>query len=412
LPTLRPYGIVPAALAFLLLALLYALLSPTPARSASAGYALQFDGVDDQVVLTRTLTIMGPTWQTTKTVELWVKPTGAETFCPGADPAGCDVILGDRPRWWGIARGTLGGQDRIWVWNYDGNYDKIGIPYGTDEWIHVALVHGNGVLRALKNGIEVGNLPSGATQQPSTGALPILHLGGIINNASRNWTFEGQLDEVRLWSIARSAAEIQSTMFQSLVGNEPGLSAYYQMSDGAGTILSDDSVNDWAGLLTEGGPGVPGNGQLPQWVTSGAFDPTPTPTSIATLTPTATSTPAPSETPTATPTDTPIPTETPTAMPTDTPCRPRRRRRHRPTRRYRVRRRRPRRRLRRCRLRRRRDANRHAVPTETPTATSTDTPATPTDADRRHTDRHADADRDADTDRHAGADRDADGDAD
>ena len=93
LPTLRPYGIVPAALAFLLLALLYALLSPAPARSASAGYALQFDGVDDQVVLTRTLTIMGPTWQTTKTVELWVKPTGAEAFCPGADPAGCDAQI-------------------------------------------------------------------------------------------------------------------------------------------------------------------------------------------------------------------------------------------------------------------------------------------------------------------------------
>jgi hypothetical protein len=47
------------------------------------------------------------------------------------------------------------------------------------------------------------------------------------------------------------------------------------MSDGAGLSLTDDSGHGWAGALTEGGSGVPGNGQPPQWVDSDAFDPLP-----------------------------------------------------------------------------------------------------------------------------------------
>jgi len=106
---------------------------------------------------------------------------------------------------------VLNGNDRIWVWNYDGSagsaYDVLGLEYTVGEWVHVTLVYDGGVLRAYKNGVEVASTPSGATQQPSTGALPKLHLGGIINSASRNWTFEGLLDEASLWVVARTAGE-------------------------------------------------------------------------------------------------------------------------------------------------------------------------------------------------------------
>ena len=61
----------------------------------------------------------------------------------------------------------------------------IAVDYTVGEWIHIAVVHGEGLLRVYRNGVEVGSVPSGATTQPNTGALPILHLGGIINNASR-----------------------------------------------------------------------------------------------------------------------------------------------------------------------------------------------------------------------------------
>ena len=43
-----------------------------------AGYALQFDGTTDLVELPETANVMGGSgWQTSKTVSLWVKPTGA-----------------------------------------------------------------------------------------------------------------------------------------------------------------------------------------------------------------------------------------------------------------------------------------------------------------------------------------------
>ncbi len=63
--------------------------------------------------------------------------------------------------------------------------------------------------RIYRNGVEAGSLTSGNTFVPQ-GANPVLYLGGVIYSSTRNYTLQGQIDEVRLWTIARSAAEIQS----------------------------------------------------------------------------------------------------------------------------------------------------------------------------------------------------------
>ena len=257
------------------------LLAPTSfADDPDPGFALRFDGVSDLVMLDRTDLMMDPVWTNTKTVEVWVKPTGTAT-CTVTPPAPCgvahiDAIFGDRARWWGISRGTIGGEDRIWVWNTEvgNNIQQIGIPYTVGEWVHIALVHSDGVLYAYKNGIEIGHIDSGPTEQPLGGIgtpnNPVLYFGGIINNADRNWTFEGEIDEVRIWNTARTPAELVANMNHPLTGSEPGLAAYYQMSDGSGTSLTDDSGHGWTGTLLDGGTGVPADGPI-QWVPSGAF---------------------------------------------------------------------------------------------------------------------------------------------
>ena len=287
------------------------------------------------MTLAPTLNIFGPAWTTTKTVSLWVKPARGGRLCERSSVAWCDHVFGDRPCWWGINQGVVNGQDRIWLWNFDGTMDLIGVPYTPGEWTHITLVHDSGVLRAYRNGVLVRAINSGPTQQPNTSVLPILHLAGVIINAERVWTYGGALDEVQLWSVARSAAEIQADMNRALAGNEPGLAAYYRMSDGVGLTLSDDSGNGWDGALYDGNNFVPPDSSPPEWIISDAFpDVTPTPTATETATATATAIPEPTATlestatptatntaisePTATATTEPTATLTPTALPTAT----------------------------------------------------------------------------------------------
>ena len=68
--------------------------------------------------------------------------------------------------------------------------------------------------------------------------------------------FDGQMDEVRIWGVPKSASQIQSEMNRELFGNEPGLLAYYDFNKGmAGgdnsglTIATDASFNENNGEL-------------------------------------------------------------------------------------------------------------------------------------------------------------------
>ena len=258
-------------------------LPVVPARADHAIWALQFDGTTDWIRLGATADLIGSGWQTTKSVNLWLKPSSGRD-CEDADAQSCDVIFGDIPLWWGITIGriTVGphaNEDCIWVWNHDypaSGKDVICIPYTPGEWLNIALVHGDGWLRAFKNGIERGSVASGATYQVPD-SNPLLYLGGIIYNAQEVKTFAGQIDEVRIWNRALTATEIIDNMFNDLPLPQTGLGAYYKMSDGPSdpisTTLTDDSGNGWNGTLLDGKPvdDPPGDGQYAQWVTSDAF---------------------------------------------------------------------------------------------------------------------------------------------
>jgi C-terminal processing protease CtpA/Prc len=54
------------------------------------------------------------------------------------------------------------------------------------------------------------------------------------------------LDEIRIWNVARSPAEIQATLNKSLTGKEPGLVAYWQFDDGT---AGDSSAHVGLGRL-------------------------------------------------------------------------------------------------------------------------------------------------------------------
>lgn len=71
--------------------------------------------------------------------------------------------------------------------------------------------------------------PQGANTAPVTlGFSPGSHL-------------DGNVDEVRIWNVARTPTQISGTMNTPLTGTEPGLIAYWRMDDGAGTVATDSS---------------------------------------------------------------------------------------------------------------------------------------------------------------------------
>jgi hypothetical protein len=75
--------------------------------------------------------------------------------------------------------------------------------------------------------------------------------------------FDGSLDEIRLWNVARTAAEIQGAMLDELSGGESGLAAYWRLNEGAGTSSVDDSPATSNAVLHAGAAWIAGGPIVP-----------------------------------------------------------------------------------------------------------------------------------------------------
>jgi Concanavalin A-like lectin/glucanases superfamily/FG-GAP-like repeat len=99
-------------------------------------------------------------------------------------------------------------------------------------WQHVAAVW-DGQLKIYANGQLNGMINTGP---PIPNTFP-LWIGSSPFGAETN--FRGDIDEVRVWAVARSQGQIQSTMNQYLCGDEDGLRAYWSFDEGSGQQLKD-----------------------------------------------------------------------------------------------------------------------------------------------------------------------------
>ena len=78
-------------------------------------------------------------------------------------------------------------------------------------------------------------------------------------------SFNGYVDELRLWNTARTAGQISSNRYLVIPTNTAGLVGYYRFEEGSGTNLADSSAaGSYAAQLRAG---VAGNGQ---WVSRAA----------------------------------------------------------------------------------------------------------------------------------------------
>jgi len=120
-----------------------------------------------------------------------------------------------------------------------------------DEWQYVAFTYDaslnevNIYINGAKQTLTQRMMPTGLIADNSSESL------FIGNAASRQLTFNGSIDEFRLWEVIRPESGISQNFNQHLSGNEAGLVCYFPMDEGTGDIINDHSGRGNHGMLLD-----------------------------------------------------------------------------------------------------------------------------------------------------------------
>jgi hypothetical protein len=76
-----------------------------------------------------------------------------------------------------------------------------------------------------------------------------LRIGATPETSATFSRFEGVIDEVRIWNVARSAAQIGTTLNANLSGTEPGLAALWKFQEAGGNAVLDATANNNDGTI-------------------------------------------------------------------------------------------------------------------------------------------------------------------
>lgn len=112
---------------------------------------------------------------------------------------------------------------------------------GTGTWYHAAVTVSGTAVQFYLNGVADGTaILSGAMY---TGGTYLFKIGEQGDGCDCN-TMNGKIDEVRIWNIARTQAEIRANMFNKNLSNSAsGLIAYYRFNEGSGITTANSSTN-------------------------------------------------------------------------------------------------------------------------------------------------------------------------
>ena len=220
-----------------------------PVAADLTNYALEFTSGDAVVVPdSASLDITGPI-----TIEAWVRPsalisTSSFNFIVSKNMGGTGYALLD----WGPASSES--------YRFEANNKSIDLsvqgttPLQIDVWTHVAGVWDAGIGMLYIDGVLNNTRPN--PNPPLSNDLP-LYIGGSPFGAGTSW--EGEIDEVRIWNVARTAQEIYDNKNWILTGTESGLVAYWHFDEGTDLTTADAT-----------GHGNIGSLDTPNWVPSTA----------------------------------------------------------------------------------------------------------------------------------------------
>jgi PKD repeat protein len=192
--------------------------------------ALLFDGQESYVAISAS-----PSLNLTDrfTVEAWIKPSGW-----GENPGtGFGRVFDkDALRLFTLRSNPVLGDNTLCLWLFtQGGNSFSAIPESSivlNAWQHVVASYDgpSGDVKIYLNGLEQ---PLTQTAPPS-GALNDNFTEELVlgNSTDMDDTFDGIIDEARIWNVVRTPVEIQANMNQYLNGNEAGLAGYWRMNEG------------------------------------------------------------------------------------------------------------------------------------------------------------------------------------
>lgn len=215
----------------------------TESGPVSDGYSIGFDGASSlvdcgSVPIPKDFTL-----------EAWVKPSGydGETY----------VVAEDERNY---AQGQFrfgfvpGGQLFFYMTDasgndhglYSGQYNLVSsAPVATNAWSEVAVTKSGAVFALYLGGVQVASFTASAAFSFGNGGLQLpLRIGSRVapNGTGSDGVFSGLVDEVRLWSAPRTAAQIQASMGGEIPPNDPAWSTlqdYWPFDEGSGTTTVD-----------------------------------------------------------------------------------------------------------------------------------------------------------------------------
>jgi hypothetical protein len=204
----------------------------------SAGGSLHFGGQLGHLTIVTTGALTG-----TFTVECWAlnrapKQGGTILSSRTPDEYGMDIKFRQGKRF----HSDIGDGARWVLKNANATY-----AYQGDTWYHLAYVVTANHYSIYVNGRLTGDREIYPAGNPLLyDATHHLRLG--IDRLDED-DLDGNIAELRIWRTARTQAQIESNLNQSLKGDEPGLMGNWRFTEGSGVVVEDSSGHGFNGTL-------------------------------------------------------------------------------------------------------------------------------------------------------------------
>ena len=202
-----------------------------------AANALAFDGTNDVVTIAddNTLDI-----STAITIEAWVYATSSSgiqnVVSKSSNTSNNGYIFPRTDDGWNNAIGYL---------HIGGSFRTLSAPYPSrNAWHHLAITYDGAFIKIYVNGVLSNSVAQTGTITVNANPLALGNQIGFPEN------FGGYADEIRIWNLARTQAEIQTNMNKELdPATQTGLVSYYTLNQGiaAGTNTGLTTVLDLKG---------------------------------------------------------------------------------------------------------------------------------------------------------------------